>query len=802
SCDPYSSVTVLSFKQRIPLSRRTLQTPFFSDYRISFIVLSIRTILFHFVPEDTNADPLVAGPELGRRAEGSHSKGCGYLQGIYARASRRDRPPRSTPKPSVPADHGPQSQSMVDAMTTAGLHPSFEMENRTLAWTISSLSDDNELQLLVEALPHVLWDFEKTKLRGGYRMHFLKLLRDPLLSARVIGPRPPTTFPAPGALGRLRFLPPHGQPLECLIGDHEPGKALLGSNFIDSEDVQNMVPNVSALIRLNVIESQSQQRAPGGSFSQTSNSDQDIRARMEKQRRAEKQRTKLTRSGSDEIAVDNLVFAARQMISTFAQTSTYPDLFGMGFRGLAPLLVRLCKNLKYQRGNSEHQLDLQASVDTLQLIYHHLVNTPAAARDIDCHLWVLRRLRRADVQAADTHTHRLVATVQCAVLRCFRLDLSDSGDLLESMKLLRMFNNEAWFRAVISHENEKQREWASAKQLYDWACVGVVTAFFEQCARNPDQTEHRLEVEEFKTVHMAPQGSVVSSVAPGETNLELRLNLAQNDIAGLESHLLAAATPGSANYGQCLSAEETGSPHHPPVSAWLLAHGVDSTKSSPSGDCISVNVPVPKANEQLGADYHVFTHTANVKTSIRTLLYSLPASLENHINVNFAQAQLDYVLGNNPLPYVLGSNPNSPSNPHSAGQRGERHRQHRHLAGGGAYVLYSAVIAGPDRHARFFDICGDWPEMEVAFDSNAPMLTLAAMHAANDTPGPYFTRLQARAYGKLGDSPCDSAFSAGCGGLHLFKGTIIAMAVVLSVVGIIILRVLIWFIHPLRSRGK
>ena len=59
-------------------------------------------------------------------------------------------------------------------------------------------------------------------------------------------------------------------------------------------------------------------------------------------------------------------------------------------------------------------------------------------------------------------------------------------------------------------------------------------------------------------------------------------------------------------------------------------------------------------------------------------------------------------------------NPNSPSNPHSA------------AASGGdnitaidtdpeqeAHVLYGAVIGGPDKQDRYFDIRSDWVETEV-----------------------------------------------------------------------------------------
>jgi hypothetical protein len=66
-------------------------------------------------------------------------------------------------------------------------------------------------------------------------------------------------------------------------------------------------------------------------------------------------------------------------------------------------------------------------------------------------------------------------------------------------------------------------------------------------------------------------------------------------------------------------------------------------------------------------------------------------------------------------PYVVGSNPNSPSNPHSA------------MASGGddigaidtspaqeAYVLYGAIVGGPDNKDRFYDIRSDWVETEVS----------------------------------------------------------------------------------------
>ena len=78
-----------------------------------------------------------------------------------------------------------------------------------------------------------------------------------------------------------------------------------------------------------------------------------------------------------------------------------------------------------------------------------------------------------------------------------------------------------------------------------------------------------------------------------------------------------------------------------------------------------------------------------------------------HSTQTFASSQLSYALGSNPMsvPYIVGINPNAPRNPHSA------------MASGGsdigaidtsppieAYVLYGAVVGGPDRNDKFWDI--------------------------------------------------------------------------------------------------
>ncbi|KAF7353862.1 Subtilisin-like protein [Mycena venus] len=137
----------------------------------------------------------------------------------------------------------------------------------------------------------------------------------------------------------------------------------------------------------------------------------------------------------------------------------------------------------------------------------------------------------------------------------------------------------------------------------------------------------------------APEGFVHSGAAPAAQVLNLKVNLVQNDLAGLESALYEAATPGSAKYGQWLSVEEVQSFARPSdettaaVSQWLSDNGIDFTPASAAGDWISLSIPVEKANELLKADFSVFTHTESGKESIRTLEYSIPASLQPHIKL-------------------------------------------------------------------------------------------------------------------------------------------------------------------------
>lgn len=66
------------------------------------------------------------------------------------------------------------------------------------------------------------------------------------------------------------------------------------------------------------------------------------------------------------------------------------------------------------------------------------------------------------------------------------------------------------------------------------------------------------------------------------------------------------------------------------------------------------------------------------------------------------------------VPYIVGTNPNSPSNPHSAMASGGDDISHIDTVPEvEAYVLYGGVVGGPDKMDRFWDLRSDWVETEV-----------------------------------------------------------------------------------------
>lgn len=68
------------------------------------------------------------------------------------------------------------------------------------------------------------------------------------------------------------------------------------------------------------------------------------------------------------------------------------------------------------------------------------------------------------------------------------------------------------------------------------------------------------------------------------------------------------------------------------VNEWLACNGLNSTVLSPFGDWIGIETTVSQANELFDAEFSTF-HYGSGKSVIRTLSYSIPTSLKDHLHL-------------------------------------------------------------------------------------------------------------------------------------------------------------------------
>ncbi|PKY39540.1 Six-hairpin glycosidase [Rhizophagus irregularis] len=125
------------------------------------------------------------------------------------------------------------------------------------------------------------------------------------------------------------------------------------------------------------------------------------------------------------------------------------------------------------------------------------------------------------------------------------------------------------------------------------------------------------------------------------------------------------------------------------------------------------------------------TNSLNVPLNIAfvSLLYAPYATTTEKRSkyMEFAQSQIKYVLGENPMKmtYVVGINPKSPKNPHHAGAHGST-TNNMLLPIETTNILYGAVVGGPSKKDLYIDDRTKYNSTEVALDYNAPWQGLMA----------------------------------------------------------------------------
>ncbi|KAH9923706.1 family S53 protease [Epithele typhae] len=162
------------------------------------------------------------------------------------------------------------------------------------------------------------------------------------------------------------------------------------------------------------------------------------------------------------------------------------------------------------------------------------------------------------------------------------------------------------------------------------ASLFIAAAFGKPMARSMKVHETREGV---------PSGFSVKAAASPDQTLKLRIALTQSNFPELESRLYDVSTPSSANYGKHLSKAEVNELVAPTqesidaVNAWLAENDITATSTTSTGSWLSFEVPVSKANELFDADFTVFTHDDSGMEAVRTLSYSIPAELQDHLDL-------------------------------------------------------------------------------------------------------------------------------------------------------------------------
>lgn len=123
-----------------------------------------------------------------------------------------------------------------------------------------------------------------------------------------------------------------------------------------------------------------------------------------------------------------------------------------------------------------------------------------------------------------------------------------------------------------------------------------------------------------------------------EQSFKLRIHLKNQNVALFEQKVLDISTPSHPSYGQHLDQVAIHGMLSPTeatyslVADWLEVHGL-SDNTSIERDWMIVNTTIGKVEHLLQTEYQIYENTETGKMTARTLKYSLPAVLHDHVDI-------------------------------------------------------------------------------------------------------------------------------------------------------------------------
>ncbi|KAI0822997.1 subtilisin-like protein [Trametes gibbosa] len=119
----------------------------------------------------------------------------------------------------------------------------------------------------------------------------------------------------------------------------------------------------------------------------------------------------------------------------------------------------------------------------------------------------------------------------------------------------------------------------------------------------------------------------------------------KSDSSALVQSLLDVSDPSSSKYGQHLSKDEVDQLTAPQpeavqtVTKWLKNNNITAQTYSSSGDMLAIQIPQAQANTLFNANFTSYTHGKTNTTMVRTLAYSLPADVSEHVTFVYPTTQ-------------------------------------------------------------------------------------------------------------------------------------------------------------------
>ncbi|KAL2832521.1 peptidase S8/S53 domain-containing protein [Aspergillus cavernicola] len=157
----------------------------------------------------------------------------------------------------------------------------------------------------------------------------------------------------------------------------------------------------------------------------------------------------------------------------------------------------------------------------------------------------------------------------------------------------------------------------------------------------------------FERLRAVPDGWSYDGTPDASQPIRLRIALKQHNVAGFEQALLDMSTPGHANYGQHFSSytemKELLLPSANAISSvrhWLSSAGVGVADFQEDADWINLRTTVDEANALLNADFLWYANDAQDARILRTLHYSVPASVAPHVNMVQPTTRFGQMRGN------------------------------------------------------------------------------------------------------------------------------------------------------------